>query len=72
MSEKSIGTVKWFNATKGYGFLKPEDGGGDVFVHVTDVKKAGLSGLVEGQQVEYVLAADARNGKNVATDLCLV
>lgn len=72
MTEKQVGKVKWFDTKKGYGFILPEDGGGDVFVHVTDVKKAGMLSLVEGQQIEFVVAPDRRNGKSVATDLCLV
>ena len=49
----SIGTVKWFNATKGYGFIQPEDGSKDVFVHISDVQRAGLNGLNEGDKVAY-------------------
>jgi len=62
------GTVKWFNATKGYGFIEPEDGGKDAFVHITAVEKAGLSGLREGQKVEYELVA-GRDGKEAADNL---
>ena len=62
------GTVKWFNATKGYGFIVPEDGGKDAFVHITAVEKAGLSGLREGQKVEYELVA-GRDGKEAADNL---
>ena len=51
----SNGTVKWFNATKGFGFIQPEDGGKDVFVHISAVERAGLRGLNEGQQVSYEL-----------------
>ena len=51
----SIGTVKWFNATKGYGFIQPEDGSKDVFVHISDVQRSGLNGLNEGDKVEYEL-----------------
>ncbi len=54
----STGTVKWFNATKGYGFIKPEDGGSDVFVHVTAVERAGLRALNEGQRLSYELATN--------------
>jgi CspA family cold shock protein len=62
------GTVKWFNATKGYGFIEPEDGGKDAFVHITAVEKASLSGLREGQKVEYELVA-GRDGKEAADNL---
>ena len=63
----ATGTVKWFNATKGYGFIQPDDGGKDVFVHVTAVQKAGLTGLNEGQKISYELATD--RGKTSATEL---
>ena len=64
------GTVKWFNATKGYGFIAPDDGGSDVFVHVSEVEKAGLRGLDEGQKVSYELATN--RGKTAAAGLQLV
>jgi len=63
----ATGTVKWFNATKGYGFIQPDDGGKDVFVHVTAVQRAGLTGLDEGQKVSYDLASD--RGKTSAANL---
>lgn len=66
-----IGTVKWFNSTKGYGFIAPDNGGGDVFVHVSDVQKAGLRDLREGDKVSYELSP-AKNGKTSATNLALV
>jgi len=66
----STGTVKWFNATKGYGFIQPDEGGADVFVHITAVQQAGLDGLAEGQKVSYELER-GRNGKTAATDLRL-
>lgn len=66
---KQTGTVKWFNASKGYGFLKPSDGGADVFVHMNDIKKSGLSSLSEGAGITYSLELDERSGKNVARDL---
>ena len=63
----AVGTVKWFNATKGYGFIMPQDGGKDVFVHITAVQAAGLRGLNEGQQVSYEVAME--RGKATATNL---
>ena len=62
------GTVKWFNATKGYGFIAPEDGGNDAFVHISAVEQAGLGTLREGQRVGYELRP-GRNGKFSAEDL---
>ncbi|GAB3449110.1 cold-shock protein [Insolitispirillum peregrinum] len=64
----TTGTVKWFNTTKGYGFIQPDDGSADVFVHITAVQKAGLAGLNEGQKVSYDLER-GRNGKTSACDL---
>ncbi|MDF0498388.1 cold-shock protein [Bradyrhizobium yuanmingense] len=64
----AMGIVKWFNATKGYGFIRPEDGGADVFVHISAVKKAGYTNLAEGARVSYELVAD-RSGKMSAEDL---
>ena len=58
----SNGTVKWFNATKGFGFIQPEAGGPDVFVHISAVERAGLRGLNEGQKVSYELEQDRRSG----------
>ncbi len=63
------GTVKWFNATKGFGFIQPEDGGSDVFVHISAVERAGLRSLSEGQRVSYELVADKRTGKTSADKL---
>jgi len=65
------GTVKWFNASKGFGFIAPDNGGGDVFVHISAVEQAGLSGLEDNQKVTYELEA-GRNGKESATALALV
>jgi CspA family cold shock protein len=62
------GTVKWFNATKGFGFIQPDDGGKDVFVHISAVERAGLSGLNDGQKVSYEVEAD-RQGRSSAGSL---
>ena len=64
----SVGTVKWFNSTKGFGFIEPEDGGADVFVHITAVQASGMKGLEEGQKVSYELE-EGRNGKTNAVNL---
>ncbi len=64
----AIGTVKWFNPAKGYGFIEPEDGSKDTFVHVSAVERAGLPGLREGQRVEYELVP-GQNGKSSAENL---
>jgi len=65
------GTVKWFNTTKGYGFIAPEDGSKDAFVHISAVERAGLPTLREGQQVRYELRP-GRNGRSSAEDLSVV
>jgi cold shock protein len=65
----ATGTVKWFNATKGYGFIQPDDGGKDVFVHISAVERAGLRDLVDGQKVVYEVVADKRTGKSSAGNL---
>jgi cold shock protein len=65
----ATGTVKWFNATKGFGFIQPESGGPDVFVHISAVERAGLRGLNEGQKVSYELEQDKRSGKMAAGQL---
>jgi CspA family cold shock protein len=62
-----VGTVKWFNATKGFGFIVPQDGGKDVFVHITAVQKAGLQGLKDNQKVEFEVAME--RGKAAAINL---
>jgi CspA family cold shock protein len=66
----ATGTVKWFNPTKGYGFIQPDAGGGDAFVHISAVERAGLGTLNEGQKVSYELQ-QGRNGKFAAEDLKL-
>ena len=65
----ATGTVKWFNATKGYGFIQQDNGGKDAFVHISAVKRSGLQGLNEGQKVEFELVADRRTGKQSAENL---
>ncbi len=66
----AIGTVKWFNPTKGFGFIEPEDGGKDVFVHITAVQAAGLQGLNDGQKVSYELQEE--RGKTAAANLKVI
>jgi CspA family cold shock protein len=65
----SKGTVKWFNGQKGFGFIQPEDGGNDVFVHISAVERAGMSTLNEGQKVSFEVVADRRTGKSAAQNL---
>ena len=65
----STGTVKWFNSQKGFGFIQPDDGTKDVFVHISAVERAGLQGLQEGQKVTFELVADRRTGKSSAQNL---
>lgn len=65
------GTVKWFNTTKGYGFIAPEDGGKDVFVHISAVERSGLTGLADDQKVQYELQ-EGRDGRQMADDLKLL
>lgn len=65
----ATGTVKWFNATKGFGFIQPDNGGADVFVHISAVERAGLGSLNEGQKVSFELEQDRRSGKTSAGQL---
>jgi len=65
----ATGTVKWFNEQKGYGFIQPDQGGRDVFVHISAVERSGMRGLTEGQKVSYEVEADRRSGKESATNL---
>jgi CspA family cold shock protein len=67
-----IGTVKWFNGQKGFGFIQPDEGSGDVFVHISAVERAGMSSLQEGQKVSFELERDNRTGKTSAGQLQLV
>jgi len=63
------GTVKWFNAQKGFGFIEPTSGGTDVFVHISAVERAGMTGLNEGQKISFEIVTDKRNGKSSADRL---
>jgi CspA family cold shock protein len=65
----AVGTVKWFNAAKGFGFIQPEDGSKDVFVHISAVERSGLGNLREGQKVSFDLETSPKNGKTSATNL---
>jgi cold shock protein len=65
----STGTVKWFNGQKGFGFIQPDDGGKDVFVHISAVERAGMQNLNEGQKISYEVVADRRTGKSSADNL---
>ena len=67
----TTGTVKWFNAQKGFGFIQPNDGGNDVFVHISAVERAGLSVLAEGQKLAFELKTDKMRGKVSAENLSL-
>lgn len=65
----AIGTVKWFNSTKGFGFIQPDGGAADVFVHISAVERAGMGTLNEGQRVSYEVETDRRSGKQAAGQL---
>jgi len=65
------GTVKWFNATKGYGFIAPEDGGSDIFVHISSVEQSGLTGLADDQKVTFDLV-EGRDGRQMAGNIAKV
>jgi cold shock protein len=67
----ATGVVKWFNPVKGYGFIKPDAGGSDVFVHISAVERAGLTDLAEGAKVSYEVKVDPRKGKRIAENLRL-
>jgi len=68
----SQGTVKWFNNQKGFGFIEPETGGNDVFVHISAVERSGMIGLSEGQKVSFEIVADRRTGKSAAEQLRVI
>lgn len=65
----SKGTVKWFNGQKGFGFIQPDEGGSDIFVHISAVERAGMRGLNEGQKIEFDVVADRKTGKSSADNL---
>ncbi|MBP2547981.1 CspA family cold shock protein [Neorhizobium galegae] len=65
----NTGTVKWFNSTKGFGFIQPDNGGADVFVHISAVERSGLRGLADGQKIRYDIVQDKRSGKSSADNL---
>ncbi|MCB1467006.1 MAG: cold-shock protein [Rhizobiaceae bacterium] len=65
----NTGTVKFFNSTKGFGFIQPDNGQADVFVHISAVERSGMQGLAEGQKVNFEVEIDRRNGKSAATNL---
>jgi len=65
----TTGVVKWFNGQKGYGFIQPDDGGKDVFVHISAVERSGLSDLFEGQKISFEVKADPKRGKSSAENL---
>jgi CspA family cold shock protein len=68
-TEMASGTVKWFNSTKGFGFIEPDNGGADVFVHISAVERSGLGSLKDGQKVSFEIVQDKRSGKSSAEQL---
>jgi len=68
----TTGTVKWFNSTKGFGFIQPDDGGSDVFVHISAVERAGMRDLTEGQKISFEMMRDNKSGKMAAEKLAEV
>ena len=68
----TVGTVKFFNMSKGFGFIQPDDGSKDAFVHISALERSGISSLSEGQKVEYELQTDSRSGKQAAENLSIV
>ena len=68
----ATGTVKWFNSQKGFGFIQPDQGGADVFVHISAVERSGLQGLNDGQKISYELVQDKRSGKTSAGELRVI
>ncbi|MEQ4597801.1 MAG: cold-shock protein [Methylobacteriaceae bacterium] len=68
----ATGTVKWFNAEKGFGFITPDNGGQDAFVHISAVQRSGLNGLADGQKVQFDLVSDRKTGKMAADNLSLI
>ena len=68
----TTGTVKWFNSDKGFGFIAPDNGGSDAFVHISAVERSGLNGLQDGQKVSYELVADRKTGKMSAENLSTI
>ena len=71
-SDMATGTVKWFNGQKGFGFIQPDEGGADVFVHISAVQRSGLNGLDENQKVSYEIVEDSRTGKSAADNISIV
>jgi CspA family cold shock protein len=65
----NVGTVKFFNATKGFGFIQPDNGGSDVFVHISAIERAGMSSVSEGQKLSFDVVTDSRSGKSAAENI---
>jgi CspA family cold shock protein len=68
-NENNTGTVKFFDASRGFGFIKPDNGGADVFVHITAVERSGMGSIAEGSKLSFDIVRDARSGKNAADNL---